>query len=555
LTAPAGGNGVFTYGSGSAFPTGTFNASNYWVDVVFDGTPRPIANAASGFVVNENGSISIAASTLLANDVDTGGSPISLTGVSNPVNGTVSYNPNTQSITFVPTAGYTGTASFAYTIGDTNGGTASAGVSLFVNDPLAENLFGLSSTPSVLIANDPNSVELGVKFTSSHSGLISGLRFYKGPQNTGTHVADLWSSTGTLLATANFTNETASGWQQVNFATPVAITAGTTYVASYHTSGNYSVTGGYFANNVTSGDLTAPAAGNGLYAYGAGSVFPNNSFNATNYWVDVVYTETQPPPVANNVSGLVANENNSLTIAASTVLANDTDPNGLPLSLTGVSNPTNGTVSYNANTQTVTFVPNANYTGTASFTYSIADTAGGTASATASILVNDPTAVSLFSLTSTPSVVDANDPSSVELGVKFTSSQNGDITGLRFYKGPQNAGPHVADLWSSTGTLLATATFTNETASGWQQVNFAQPVAIAAGTTYVASYHTNSGEYSVDPNMFATAITNGPLTALSSASSSGNGVYAYGSSSLFPTNSFNATSYGVDVVFKPQLAA
>ena len=72
---------------------------------------------------------------------------------------------------------------------------------------------------------------------------------------------------------------------------------------------------------------------------------------------------------------------------------------------------------------------------------------------------------------------------------------------MRFYKGPQNTGTHVADLWTATGTLLATATFTNETASGWQQVNFSSPVAITAGTTYVASYHTN-GDYSADPNLF-----------------------------------------------------
>lgn len=125
--------------------------------------------------------------------------------------------------------------------------------------------------------------------------------------------------------------------------------------------------------------------------------------------------------------------------------------------------------------------------------------------------------------------------------------------GLRFYKGPSNTGPHVANLWSSTGSLLATASFTNETASGWQQVNFATPVNITAGTTYVASYHTN-GNYSADPNYFAAAHTSGPLTAPSSASSGGNGVYAYGGSSLFPTSSYNATSYGVDVLFKAQIA-
>jgi hypothetical protein len=170
------------------------------------------------------------------------------------------------------------------------------------------------------------------------------------------------------------------------------------------------------------------------------------------------------------------------------------------------------------------------------------------------MLVNDPSTSSLFNPTTAPAIAAQNDPNAVELGMKFTSSENGDITGLLFYKGPGNTGTHVADLWSSNGTLLATATFTNETASGWQQVNFATPVAITAGTTYVASYHTNTGDYALDPNFFASALTNGPLTAPSSSSSGGNGVYAYGGASLFPTNTFNSTSYGVDVVFKPQLA-
>ena len=121
---------------------------------------------------------------------------------------------------------------------------------------------------------------------------------------------------------------------------------------------------------------------------------------------------------------------------------------------------------------------------------------------------------------------------------------------MRFYKGPQNTGTHTAHLWSWTGTLLASATFTNETASGWQTVNFASPVAITANTTYVASYHS-SGYYSANANYFAAAYVNAPLTAPDSASSGGNGVYAYGASVSFPTNTYNASNYWADVVFSP----
>ena len=74
-------------------------------------------------------------------------------------------------------------------------------------------------------------VELGVKFTRRPSRHGTGMRFYKAAANTGTHIGSLWSATGTRLAQATFTNETASGWQAATFSTPVAVAANTTYVA------------------------------------------------------------------------------------------------------------------------------------------------------------------------------------------------------------------------------------------------------------------------------------------------------------------------------------
>jgi len=399
-----------------------------------------------------------------------------------------------------------------------------------------------------------------VRFTSSAAGTITGIKYYKSANDTGTHTGSLWSSTGTLLATATFTSESSSGWQNVTFSNPVSITAGATYVASIHSNGHYTDTTNYFTTSHVSGPLTAPASGNGVYSYGTGNLMPTSTFNATNYWVDVVFRGTSSgvnqSPVATNDSGFNATQNTQLSIAGSALLANDTDPDGDPLSITGVSAPFNGgTAIFNAQNNSVTFTPTSNYTGPASFNYAISDGQGGTASATVNLSVNAPssTTVSLFSSNPTPSITSANDPHSVELGFKFQASSAGDITGIRFYKGAANTGTHVADLWSSAGSLLGTATFTNETATGWQQVNFATPVTINPGTTYIASYHT-AGNYAADPNLFANAITNGPLTAPSSASSGGNGVYAYGTGSLFPTNSFNSTSYGVDVLFRPQLA-
>jgi hypothetical protein len=150
-----------------------------------------------------------------------------------------------------------------------------------------------------------------------------------------------------------------------------------------------------------------------------------------------------------------------------------------------------------------------------------------------------------------PTVADNGPDSPVELGVKFTSSSAGTISGIRFYKSSANTGTHVGNLWSSTGTLLATATFSNETASGWQTVTFSSPVTITANTTYVASYHSTIGHYSADQKFFAaTGVNSPPLQALANGVNGGNGVYMYGSTSSFPSNTYNSTNYWVDVVFQ-----
>ena len=87
-----------------------------------------------------------------------------------------------------------------------------------------------------------------------------------------------------------------SGWQTLTFATPVTIAANTTYVASYHAPvGRYAADQMYFA---TSGVDRAPLhalmngvdGGQGVYRYATTTVFPNSTFNSTNYWVDVVFS-------------------------------------------------------------------------------------------------------------------------------------------------------------------------------------------------------------------------------------------------------------------------
>src|ERR1700756_3517273 len=125
-----------------------------------------------------------------------------------------------------------------------------------------------------------------------------------------------------------------------------------------------------------------------------------------------------------------------------------------------------------------------------------------------------PCPCTIWPSTAAPGTPDSNETLPLELGVRFTSSSNGFITGIRFYKGANNTGTHTGHLWSNTGTLLASATFTGETAAGWQQVNFSTPVAITANTVYVASYFSPTGDFSVDRSYFATTgVNNPPLSA------------------------------------------
>ena len=150
----------------------------------------------------------------------------------------------------------------------------------------------------------------------------------------------------------------------------------------------------------------------------------------------------------------------------------------------------------------------------------------------------------------TPATVDGGDSNSVELGVRFQSSNAGDIVGIRFYKADANTGTHTGSLWDASGTLLAQGTFSGESASGWQTMLFTTPVAITAATTYIAGYHAPNGHYSVTSHAFDSLFSNPPLSALADGTA-GNGLYAYTATPAVPTNSFNAANYFVDVLYGP----
>ncbi len=169
--------------------------------------------------------------------------------------------------------------------------------------------------------------------------------------------------------------------------------------------------------------------------------------------------------------------------------------------------------------------------------------------AAAGFLTASASIQSLWSTSTTPAYSTTANPG--EFGLKFQVSQAGQIQGIRFYKGSGNTGTHTGHLWDSSGHLLASVTFTNETAGGWQTAYFS-PVSIQPNTIYVISYYSPNGGYSYTLNYFNSAYTSGSITAPSSSQANGNGVVTWGSSSAFPTKSTEQPNYWVDVLFATQ---
>lgn len=258
---------------------------------------------------------------------------------------------------------------------DDSGNLESPGAGVTVVVPLTQvSIWPFTAVPGTLDNGRDNPVELGVKFRSDVAGTIIGIRFYKANLNTGVHVGNLWDSAGTLLASVTFTNESISGWQQANFASPIPIADHTIYVASYHSAiGHYSADRNYFAAaGVDNPPLHALANSvstpDGVYAYGSSSTFPNQSSTAVNYWVDVAFTTNKPPVLA-----AIANQSIALGMTLNvTNAASDAEspPEVLTFGL-GMGAPTNASI--NPATGLFIWAPTAGQLGTNIFSVVVTD--------------------------------------------------------------------------------------------------------------------------------------------------------------------------------------
>jgi hypothetical protein len=407
----------------------------------------------------------------------------------------------------------------------------------------------LDEIPVVEAADESSPIELGTAFAPSRDGQVTALRFFKGRGNGGTHTGSLWREGGTRLATVTFTGETPSGWQAATLDAPVRVTAGTTYVVSYYApQGHYSYTPGFFGSPWTSGNLVAPASSNGRYVYGAGGGFPAYSYGASNYFVDVEYV---PDPPSISIATRTPDDGAGSVPRDEAVRVSFTAPirDGYSMVVTTAGQPVDGVVTLSSDRKQLTFRSSSPLSAGADIDVTLADVVSDEGVALEasewSFHTEEATGVSLFE-GMTPPLVATDDTSAVELGTAFSTSEPGEVTAIRFYKGPGNSGVHVGSLWSATGERLATVTFTDETETGWQRAALSSPVVLTPGETYVVSYHAPNGRYAYQQGFFAAPWTAGPLTAPTD-----NGRYGYGSGGGFPGNVGGGSNYFVDVVFRP----
>lgn len=420
------------------------------------------------------------------------------------------------------------------------------------------SVFG-QETPVTADSGDDAAVTLGLRFTPSTTGFITGVRFFKSSANTGAHTGTLWSAQAQRLATVSFTNETASGWQTATFATPVAVTAGTSYVVSYSTAvGRYSAAEWFWA---AAGRAAAPlkvaggfgATPAGVYSTNGG--FPSDSYRSGNYYVDAVFSTVDATPLtASAQAPLPESSSVSPSTSVSAVFSKPVTASTVAFTVkTAAGTAVAGSTGYVAATRTATFTPASPLAADTAYTATLSGTASGGSALTSggswSFRTQRPDAVvgscpcSLYNDSAVPGIAEVAETTPVTLGVRFSPTVAGRITAIRFYKSAGNTGTHVGTLSDASGVELARGTFSGESTRGWQTLTLATPVTVAAGADYTVAYTSPTGRYSATVNGFGGGGTRGPLiTAADSGAYSYSGGFA---------GSRSSTSYLVDVVFSP----
>nr|WP_290222797.1 tandem-95 repeat protein [Trichocoleus desertorum] len=365
--------------------------------------------------LNQDTTAIISFANLIANDSDIEGDPLTVTGVSRqPINGTLTSNNGLFS--YSPQAGFFGSDSFVYTVSDGQGGTSAATVNLTVNvvnsPPVAANDFLTinEDTPGTInvLGNDTDDDRNPLTVTSFSQPTRGSVTNNNG---TLTYTPNLNSNgtdsftyiindgrTGTSSATVNITvnpvNDSPIALNDAittNEDTPFAFTF-TNLIANDTDPDGEQI----FLNGFTQPSRGSVVNnGNGSFTYNPGPNFNGtDSFtysirdsagSSTTATVRLTVNSINDIPVATN-DVVSATEDTALVISTATLLANDSDADGDPKIITGFTQAINGRVADNGN-GFLTYTPSSNFSGSDSFTYTITDGRGATASATVNVAV------------------------------------------------------------------------------------------------------------------------------------------------------------------------
>jgi hypothetical protein len=494
LHAPAdggpGANGVYRYGA-SGFPSDTYQATNYWVDVVF----TPAAPSSDTTPPTVALTAPAAGATVSGNAVAvtaTASDNVAVVGVQFKLDGVNLGAEDTVSpygLTWNSTTATTGSHTLTAVARDAAGNTTtSTGVTVTVSNDATPPTISLTAPAA---GTTVSGTTVAVTATASDNVAVVGVQFKLDGVNLGAE-------------------DTAS---------PYSVTWNSTTA----TTGSHTLTA-----------VARDAAGN----------------TTTSSGVTVTVSNDATPPTISLTAPAAGTTVSGNAVAVTATASDNVAVVGVQFKLDGVNLGAEDTVSpygltWNSTTAT---------TGSHTLTAVARDAAGNTTTSTGvTVTVNNASGgcpCSLWPATATPGHLETTDTSAVELGMRIKADADGTITGVRFYKAAGSAGPHVGHLWTNTGTLLGTISFSGETASGWQQATFTAPIAVTANTIYVVSYYAPAGQYAADNSYFATGLDNAPLHAPADGGAGANGVYRYGASG-FPTSTYQATNYWVDGVFAP----
>ena len=391
--------------------------------------------------------------TVTTGSTDPDGDPVALQTAGGAVNGSVTFNVATGTVTFTPTAGYSGAASYTYTLSDGNGGTVTKTVAVTVgpntppvavNDTLSVAQNAAATTVPVLANdsdanNDPLTVTSITAASNGTATLTAGVVKYApkagffGTDSFTYTISD--AHTGTATATVNVTvtkpntppvytaaaTNTTQGIPAAGRPVPLAATDADGDTLSY------SISGGSLPAGIT---LNA----NGTFSGAATGFGPSTVTIVVSDGKGGTASTTLTITVANGPPTAVPDSATTPQDVAVVVspLTNDTDPNGDALSLVSATGASNGTLSVNTATGKVTYTPKAGFSGTDSFTYVVSDSRGASSTGTVNVTISFVNSPPVFTNTSnntlqsilplvTPAAVTATDPDNDPLTYALTS--------------------------------------------------------------------------------------------------------------------------------------